>query len=99
MKKSRGVLRNESSQSGAHTERESVNELVSLVERLSSPNSMTRYQHLAALIEVSAILGRMSTQNADEVFRELSTLSKDNFRTEAYKIVSKNNPTGMKSVA
>ena len=40
-------------------ERESVRELVNLVERLSSRDSrdsMTRYQELSALMEVSAIL-------------------------------------------
>jgi hypothetical protein len=35
----------------------------------------------------------LSNSFADEVFRKLSTLSKDQFREEAYKIVSKNNPT------
>ena len=44
-------------------ERESVRELVNLVDRLSSResrDSMTRYQELSALIEVSAILSRLS---------------------------------------
>jgi hypothetical protein len=36
--------------------------------------------------------------SADEVFRKLSMLSKDQSREEAYKIVQKSNPTAMKSV-
>ena len=36
-----------------------MRELVNLVERLSSRDSMTRYQELSALMEVSAILSRI----------------------------------------
>jgi hypothetical protein len=80
-------------------ERKSVRELVNLVERLATRESMTRYQELAALTELSSILGRMSNQDAAEVFRRLSMASKDNFRSEAYKKVSKNNPTSIRSNA
>ena len=51
-------------------ERESVRELVNLVERLSSGDSidsMTRYQELSALMEVSAILSRMSNETAESL--------------------------------
>ena len=51
-------------------ERESVRELVNLVERLSSRDSrdsMTRYQELSALMEVSAILSRMSNETAESL--------------------------------
>ena len=51
-------------------ERESVRELVNLVERLSSRGSrdlMTRYQELSALMEVSAILSRMSNETAESL--------------------------------
>jgi hypothetical protein len=61
---------------------------------------MTKYQELSALLEVSTILAGMNHESADEVFRQLSGLSKDRFREEAYKIVSKNQPTtGVRSAA
>ena len=78
-------------------EQESVRDLATLVERLSSSTqSLTRYQELSALLEVSEILARMSSSSADEIFRNLSNVSKDQFRTEAYKIVQKNNPASFK---
>ena len=82
-------------------EQESVRDLATLVERLSSSTqSLTRYQELSALLEVSEILARMSSSSADEIFRNLSNVSKDQFRTEAYKIVSKNQPAArLKPVA
>ena len=69
-------------------ERESEQDLFSLIEALSSGTSlMTRYQELAALLEVSTILANMSSQKVDEVFRKLSSLSKTEFR-EAYRIIA-----------
>ena len=50
-------------------------------------------------IEVSAILSRMSNQNAVEVFGKLSSVPEANFRAEAYSIVSKNNPISTRSNA
>ena len=70
-------------------ERESEQDLFSLIEALSSGTSlMTRYQELAALLEVSTILANMSSQKVDEVFRKLSSLSKTEFREAAYRIIA-----------
>ena len=65
-------------------ERESEQDLIVLIERLASTtSSMTRYQELSALLEVSTILAHMSHSSVDEVFRKLSPLSKSHFREEA----------------
>jgi hypothetical protein len=57
-------------------ERESVNELVTLVEKISSKVFMTRHQELEAMLEVSTIIARMPNSSVDEVFKKLTQLSK-----------------------